>query len=643
MRMRATAIFIGLLVVLTCSFASAQEAHAPSVSVTLAAGHAKLVVRRSWTNTGAEDTLSTVFSREAGSVVSRFRAAGVAGGWLNGKLLPTSQAEDAFTGKGRHGGDAALFGEMPGLPFLTLSMFPFPAGGTRTIEYTVLVPTTYADGRHSIPHPSLTGTPAPVVTQLHKAGAGRLLIDGVLASVARGQKAHFPGDALQLEATTRAPLSGALALMQLGKDRGALRYRIHAAPKLSAPPKHAHVVLLLDASRSMGSWQADGSVAAARAYLSHVPDAKVDVVVFDRHATSLFGKFVSTARAQAALSKLTLSQRNGSNVDEALTFAKDRLATVPPGVIKRAVLFTDALTKAALGPAHLGLDTVGGLLHVAVFDRDHQDGLARTDGHPWASPVATTGGVVWTAQAKPDAPLSELAVEIEELVRPIRIHHAKLTAIAAPSLESQVADTLAEGEGLTGLAICSDADPRVTLAGVLWTTPVRVTLDPSRRETQLWEGLVLNSQLADRLTDDEVRRLALRAKVASRETSFVAAIAGQRTPPDVMAGGTTGGSSCSAPLGRGGRGLLVVDAQGWLEAALEEAHRRCGGVKRTVTVALETTLDEVVEVRAQATDPALAQCMDGAAWNLALPGGFGKHRHKSFTVHIPTNPKPSAP
>ncbi len=605
------------------------------LTIHLSPGHAELHVRRKWQNDGPTTELTTALPLASSEgVLGGFRAQSSRGGWRPSLLLPRDAAQTAFEGSGPEGGDAVLVELWSGnAPALTL--LPFLGGTSRTVEYQVSVPLSYEHGAHRLYNPGLAVDQGlrPRVRVVAKGGE-TVLVDGepLASKLVNGE---LDGYALELVPKNVPPLSGALAFIALDGDRRALRYRIEAAPRLSEPPKNVHVVFVLDASRSLSESERAGMLGAARAYLSHVPDAKVDLVTFHRRAQSLFGRFESSVTASSVLAGLTLDGKNGSNVDAALALARQRLAGAPKNAAKRVVLFTDALTRASLDDKQLGLASVGGLLHLALPEDGRFD-LERDDLHPWAPNVEATGGVVWKAPVDSDP--TTFAEVYEELVRPMRIHRARLSVPSAPALESEIGATLREGSGLSGIALATDTDPRVDLFGVLWAKPTRVTLNPSLQETRLWKGLLLGSPLADELTADEVRRLALEAGVLSKETSFVATSPGRRSGHRSIGLGNIGWSSrCGGAFGGGGihRGppFSVEHSQLWLEEQLNDAVAQCGGAP-PVEVVVETTRDEIVDV--SVTGGGAPACVTIALWDLEPPAGFAAHApHATFTIAAP--------
>lgn len=626
--------------------AAAQEPteRRPVIDVTMAAGHAKLTVRRSWHNPEETGELVTAFSIPELGVLTDFRAQSLGGSWLRTRLLPTDEAQKVFDGQGSLGGDAALLASSFASGHFSLTMAPFPASSTRTVEYTVLLPTSYAEGRHQLFNPARAAQTSdelvPRVRARAVPGAGKLTIDAIDIAKAADTKGEVTGEMFELTPHRAPQLSGGLAFIALAGDRRALRYRIEAAPKLGEAPKKAHVVLILDNSRSLDETQGRGMVAAARAYLGHLPDARVDVITFDREVKSLLGELSTTSEADAALGALTMQRKNGSDVPAALALAKARLAALPKTANKRVVLFTDTLTKASIEAADLGLADLGALTHVAVVDRDVLE-LERLDLHAWSPVVERTGGVIWNAPARPDADRARLMEIYEELVRPLRIHRLELSIPSAPELEKEVGEALREGGGLSGLSFADDHDPRVVLTGALWSKKVRFVLDPSLRETRLWEGLLLGSALASELTADEVRALALKANAASEQTSFVAATTGRRHIERGMGlggFGTSSGCRCRMAFARQ-KVIPFARPEQWLKETVAAELKRCHGGDRAARVVLEMTHDEIVDVTVETSAPALAKCMEKALWDVVLPAGFGAdEKSATFAMSLPAAP-----
>jgi hypothetical protein len=637
------------------------------IHVTLQPGHARLVVRRSVENAGArhDQALFDLYLPESAAAVG-LRTLGLVDGrphWFPGDLMEAEAAArkyERLTGiGGAYPKDPALLSwRSPG--HLLLQVFPVAPGDRKTIEYTLVLPTEYSRGQHRVRLPRLgsdnvaprifvrAGGPDPIRLgglPFPSGGSVRwseLVVDegtddgdtaGFLPVISRGSHGHDhdrDGRTVELAlAPTQAPtLDGRLAQMAAGPDQVLLRYRIHAAPRLSRVPTGAQLVILLDGSRSLSDEQRASSLAAASAYLSHFETAQVQVLTFDRKVTPLFARFAPRAQAQARLERFTLPGANGSHVDLALRDADRLLARQPPGP-RRVVLLTDLRTRSNLKPERLTgvLAASGAVLHIGVIDQG-QPALAVLKDSPWAPVSRRTGGLLWEATAS-DEPGHVVAMRrvYEEWARPLRLHRFEVAAPGLPETAQQ--DRLDEGEGTTLLQLRPRPVPWVEARGELWSRPVRLTLRPDAAETRLWAALVFGDPLHEELSEREMMVLARHGRAVSPVTSYLAIEPGVRPSTEGLNEGElglfgTGGSGYGR--GAGGRGgpPYTARASGWVvRQALNEAWRRCQG-RGPATVRLETTLTEVAdvpEVTANASAPVIG-CLREGAWALELPGAF---------------------
>jgi hypothetical protein len=373
------------------SMAPGVAAEGGGVSVSMAAGHARMRIERSVSDGWLTERLPP------GGVVVGFRVRPEGGRWRGGALLDVAAAAARWRGKGEAGGFAALL-SLEGDPTITLTE-------AATVELTVLVPTEYEGGHHL-----LRGTE-----------------ERPLGELAGGKG-----------------LRGALAEVKLA-DRSALRYRVELGAPLSAAPESARVVMILDVSRSLAQDALHAAQRGAAAYLAHVPDAQVQVITFDRHAQALFPDFVPASDAAEHISVAALSRQNGSDLRAALALAHGAFALAPADAPRRVVVFSDTLLESGVEAADLDLADLG-VVHVAL-PHGGWGGLRRRDDHAWSATV--------------------------------------------------------EGAGFTGLAWAAASVSRVTLREMSWGKEVKLVLEPSRRESRLWERLVLGSALAPELSDDE--------------------------------------------------------------------------------------------------------------------------------------------
>jgi hypothetical protein len=427
-----------------------------------------------------------------------------------------------------------------------------------------------------------------------------------------------------------APVDGAAASVAVAKDKHLVHVRIEAAPRLSQVPANASVVVLLDTSRSMER-RLPSSLAAVRAYLSRFPGASVELLTFDRTASSPFGGPLPVREALSRLYAFAPVTRNGSHLDVALASADARLAARPGP--RRILVVTDLMTRDALTPERLAVQsmTSGALVHLATVDEGAAS-LERDDESDWAKLPRKTGGLLWKASC--DAVLGAVDRAVfEEWVRPRRVDRLKVTG--APS-DFAVEECLQEGRGLEHLSVADAPVTQVTLEGELWSSPVRWSVKASVEEGRRWAGLVFGTPLYSAFDDKGQMTLALLGRVVSPVTSYLAIEPGVRPSIDGLerAGFGEGAGRCGGALIRGGSVCVGAPGAGgpdrrqaFLDGELARALAACRATSSvTVRATLESTLDEIVEVEdvtlAPARDAKIEGCVREALWAVTLPGEF---------------------
>lgn len=624
--------------------------------MTMAPGHAKLVVRRTVFNGGPRhDQAMFYLSLPPRSVAIGLRTLGFVDGrphWFAGDLMEAEAAAAKYRELTGIGGyypkDPALL-SWRSQDLLALQVFPCPPAQHKSVEYTLVLPTDYHGGRHHLTLPRMgTAELAATLVARPAPGAGQLWRNGKTLSsgkpVSLGPNGF--GD-ITLAPRWPAKLSGALAVVPFAKDRVLTRYRVEAASKLSHIPQHAALVIVLDGSRSLGQSRAQAQVAAARAYLSHWRFAHVEVITFDRKVHRRYGRFVSPAAARQDLASYDIERQNGSHVDRALTAAHRLLSQVPAEAPKRIVLFTDTRTRSSLSVAQLAATARAKktIVHLVHLDNG-APALRRDDEHPWTPVARPSGGVFWQGSASVQADRAQdMGRVYEELARPVRIHHLRVSGSAASFGDPPFATTLNEGEGLVDYRIRAERLRWVEIEGELWAKPVRRRLRPDAAEGKLWSALVFGSSRLGELSEPEMMVLAEKGGAVSPVTSYLAIEPGVRPSTEGLDWGSGQGfGSGHGRLGRSHRARPVrvrmgamIDPATFLREKLGEAKKRCGGAASNAEISLETTFAEVVDVPTIKLDPganpALAPCLEEATWALDLPSVFALD-WKLWTVSV---------
>jgi hypothetical protein len=623
--------------------------------VTMDRGHATVVVRRTVENLGPRhDQVTFDIDVPQSAVAVALRTRGISDGrpiWFRGDLLEAGEAARRYqelTGIGVYNPKDPALLYWRSQSALGLQVFPVPPRAQKTVEYTLELPTVYANGR------DVLRLPAQMTRDLivrSAAAGGQVLIDGVagqrdrVLSLASREgpwiEQALPGELYgrdiveqsgpEIALPSRAPvgaMEGRLAVVSFGTNRVLNHYRFDAPPRFSVVPRGAWIVAVVDGSRSFGADERRTGLAALAAALAHHPDGRVAVLVFDRKVHRLFPGFRGVASASPDLVDLAFASRNGSQVDGALAQADAILqAEAPATAPRRILLISDLRTRMALRPSELRLRS-GAVVHVGVVESGAPR-LDPDDEGAWSNVIERTGGVVWRASATVDpAAADQMRRVYEEWARPMRLRDVQIFAPGADDgpFVAPESDELQEGEALERLAIDRGAIRWAKVEGKLWGHRVQHRLFPTDGEARLWAALVFGSDLLPDLTEPEMMVLARRGRAVSPVTSYLAVEPGVRPStegivrranvPDVLVGAADVRGQPEPPR---------LDRQKFLEEELGRAWRECGRERRASTVVLETTVAEVVDVPAiwvAGTDAALARCLEEAAWNLDLPRDF---------------------
>ncbi|MEZ4449281.1 MAG: VWA domain-containing protein [Nannocystaceae bacterium] len=653
-----------------------------TVDLQMADDHATMVVRRTVHNGGPRHDQAVFWiDLPETAVATGLRTMAMVKGkpvWYEGQLMEAEAAAAKYQELTGIGGyypkDPALL-SWRSPSNLALQVFPCPPGEDKTVEYTLTLPVEYAAGQAFVKlsrlgteaiaadirvRPAdrrdqvlLNGAPVPPGARVRWPGQAEIdaTIDDVDdvddddndAPYREDPLAHGPHEVLVSLARRDPPrLSGRVASVAFGGTRHLREFEIDAAPRLSKAPRGAHVVVLVDTSRSLSDESIQASLRAASYAIEGLPDARVEVITFDREATPLFGRFLPAQAALAGLAGLTPARKNGSDVDLALARAGELLARAPRGAAKRVLLLTDTMTRHSLTDARLrgALAASGALVHIGLPDLGYTSELLRDDSHQWSAAVRGTGGLVWSASVSEGT--SERAkargrAVYEEWARPLRIDHLKVVGAGIGEGDLDLPGSLYEGEGIRELGIHSATLPWVRLEGELWASPIREVFTRDADHGRLWSALVFGSELLDELSEPEMMSLAMHGGAVSPVTSYLAIEPGVRPSTEGLEEGEIGlgglgligrGSGGGSGVGYGG---VRPDPLTWLRAELNTLRAACSAPPLTLT--MESTIDEVVAVEVTGRLDAVARhCVEEGVWAWDLPGSFTQ-RWARHVVH----------
>ncbi len=703
---------------------------AHQVSVVLHDGYAQVTERRAFVGDGPKpDELQLRIAMPSGATANHLAIAStVANGprtsssfaeeqsslatttWYPAELMESQEAARKYqrlTGLGlaRLKDPAILY--WLGSDLLQLQVFPLVAGKTTWIEIRSIVPTALVDGHYQIvvplPHPRQNNNSGDDDDTDTDTGAldddnAALLapvdlrvssIDAVFdaRTLQLNHKPFAPGERFvrtvsstqhrdaTLRIAVRAPfhVRGRFARVPLATDREAVRVEIDVG-SLSETPHDARVVLVIDASHSVGDIGLARQLAAARALVSLMPDARFEVMTFARVPRRRSTAFVSATATDALLLSLAHAPlQNGSELARAV-HAAAQLLDVDGARAKRVVAFCDGNVRGTSSAGELDSalsDRPSVLLHVVTIERadssddDRQDlasvqqllpstslmelsrvqrrrelgtQLRVVDEPLWSPAVNAHGGIVaaltsWWFRG------DTLRTELTHLVRPTRLTDVRI--VRAPSdahldrmSEDDAANALQladlkEGASLSRSVGIDINEVTPVVAARLWATPMTFTLAQDAGFQSVAGGIMVADVDTD-WTPFEMMRLATASHVVSPVTSLIAVEPGTRPSRDglggIGGGGGGGGGMDSSGVVRRGTSTMIVTS--W-DAILQTERAAClrahpTSVETTVFFVLQRGFDEIVDVQPivnPGTAPsALATCWLDALWDHTLSG-----------------------
>jgi hypothetical protein len=415
-----------------------------------------------------------------------------------------------------------------------------------------------------------------------------------------------------------------------GKKQAAF-VEVTVPTKVATVPEDLHTVFVIDASLSMTATQRTNARALVRSYLGHAPRSSVQIVTFARKARPLLETWSAASAARTLDKELAkVVQKNGSEVQAGLHEAGAWLAKI--NGTGRVVLITDE--RVAERVAKLSTETLrkelpaGTLVHVvaaADYAGRHGSGAVdRWDNGRWSELAATTEGIRVSASADKKGTLDAL-----ELVRPIAVDHVSVLAKDWSTLEGRCDDVRID-EGASCEWWGSGAGDSLGVEGLLWN---------KRWTQQVPLGDPKSIVVARRLirvmnVDKELLISAMDAAQAlSERWSMMAKWGGEGGYADQPGGGGTGwGTSCDdgceyGTIGHGsGTGEGVTGAP--IRDQLYSAMKRCVRDEVKITLTVETTLEEIVDVTVKATQrpgmaiatdlPQIETCVTEAVWEATI-------------------------
>lgn len=433
-------------------------------------------------------------------------------------------------------------------------------------------------------------------------------------------------------------MDGRLGAVRMIKGKQFLRAELDMARQLSKMPTEPHVVFVMDGSFSIGAAGVSAQLELMRAFLRHVPDAKVEVMLYQRQAKPVFGEFVDVDELESKLKAWeegAFDQANGSQLDAALAMGLKALATsAKPGHAQYMVVMTDDLMRG--GYQHKdSLDLLSKVaakgVNVHVLDLELGSSfIASRNESLHAAPVALkSGGLSMKVRGLPSGEDKDKARSLVQfalsLVRPTSIDEVRWSA---PGLKFEDFKgwpaQLEEGQGMRRFESLKVAPTSLTLKGKLWNRPFERTFKNLRWFERLAAGWIFPHDLTDALDDAEQFKLAMYAGVVSPVTSFLAVEPGVRPSTVGIARGLSGRGMGGGGTGFGRMGTIERKLKALNELLRDGVDDCAAQLKMTgswaIELDVETTLNEVVDVRVtMASAPSLSACVVERVWATRIP------------------------
>ncbi len=545
------------------------------------------------------------------------------GQWLKGEPLEGEAASTRFYGEGEaRATPRAMLGHLSASA-AELVLFLTEPNRPVWVGYELRAPLSLVEGEWVARYPPLEPGDAAPTFDLSGAPAGSRSTEEVSSESDEdvdGWRIHLGRPELQ-------GLEARWGRFELGGGEALWRLELAAGSTLRPEPASVSVVFAVDASRSQGPEGLARQLSLIRSYLANAPAPEVEVVVYRRAATRLFGRFVPAADFERALAQLPserLALGNGSHLDEGAALAAE-VARGGRGE-PRVVLFTDDRLRAALSleatAARLGLPG-GGVVHVALVDGQGGGGAApeRAPGHRLEALARASGGEV----------LEHSGVQIglltaQELVRPLRVDALsyEVAGFEGDTLDGPTA--LVRGSSESRMALAKRPPSEVTVRGFIWGRPLELRVPRDAAFSESLPLFAVHQGSALDLSEEQIALLARHTGAVSEGQALVAVPPGDSGALGVGRG-ISGGFGCSGTCGSsiGCRGYGSATARPTLRELLEPlvapVLARCGAAPARVRV--EVTGAELVDVAVESQ--AGAECASEGIWALALSETFERY------------------
>jgi hypothetical protein len=409
-------------------------------------------------------------------------------------------------------------------------------------------------------------------------------------------------------------IAGRLAL----GDRDIARVEIDLARELADVPADLHTAIVIDGSRSLTADEIEAQRAVVASYVAQVPpQTRVQVIAYARDAKPLLPSWMPAVSAAAQIDReiRSLAPRNGSNLDRGIDEAASWLARARG--TRRLVVISDERFPTRIDSLIAGFaDRLPDrtLAHVVSLWMGGQ-GVERVEDLA-LSPLATaTEGISTSASLDDNGKL-----DARMLVRPTGIDKVAVAGEGWAPVSSPIeTEAIDNGTSATWFGLGSPVSGPISISGFIWGKRFTriVHPDPSRGRSIARELSAAGSFL-----DSDLHELVAHAAFAVNESwSLMATWGGTGGFADLGGGGVGVGGFCcdtggSTDIGHGtGTGYAIhLDFRKQLAPTVA----RCGAQGISLSIIIETTFEEIVDVHVSGVDDAMQTCIEEGVWATSL-------------------------
>jgi Mg-chelatase subunit ChlD len=641
------------------------------VAVDVGDGFATFTVTRSFRHPGERSDQAVLYvDLPPGAVATGLRIR-TSKRWYDGELMAASIAEQRYeelTGLGvARPMDPALLAWVSEEQLL-LQMFPIMPNKRAVVQYELTVPTSYRDGRIELFYPERlpvdrteqqllddeldgdrlvpTKLARPALSIRNKPARGnvvvktkQLLPDNLRETswssvdeeidTSEFEDEDFEGNPTYTRLSLPAPRAQHAAIRfathEIDDTSDIVRLEIDVAKQLEAAPKRAHVVFVVDSSRSVGAEGIAGQLEVVRGYMANLPDARFEIVGFDRSAQRVLGRFATRKELASSLAKArrVLVPKNGSNLELGAATAAAALRDVTGN--SRVVFLTDSRMRSnfSVSTAVSALTTLRSrpVVHVVDYQRTDAE-LTEMLGDGLLSSLASRfGGIKLDIEGHGAAGPAWKQIALG-LGRPIRIDNF---SVAFDDEEFAVPTVLPEGAGVRTMALSDEAPKRIVLTGKIWGRAWRKVVAIDRELQKRLPAIVFGTRLWSEIPEESLPKLAAAGRVVSPVTSYLAIEPGVRPSTDGIERTGFGWGTGVGSFGSGcyGTGIGRLRAETPVDDLFAESVATCAAEHTTeaggVNLSIEITRGEIVDVAAKleiGSNEAMQGCVVERIWEV---------------------------